>query len=64
MREADIKRLQALSKVIFGNTGNLRSNGKTLEYTRRHLENATRFKEIKDVVERWLYGNLAASGLA
>ncbi len=53
-RAEDAKRLQILSKVIFGDAGNLKSNGMQLEYTRRHLEHATRFKEIKDEIERWL----------
>ena len=53
-READIKRLKALSTVIFGEPGALTAGGKQLGYTRRHLEYATRFKEVKEVAERWL----------
>jgi len=53
-READVRRLQVLSELIFGNPGSLRSNGKQLQYSQRHLQHARRFEEIKDVVERWL----------
>jgi len=53
-REEDLKRLKALSTVIFGEAGNLMAGGKQLGYTRRHLEYATRFKEVKEVAERWL----------
>jgi len=53
-READIKRLKALSTVIFGEAGALIDGGRQLKYTRRHLEHAMRFKEIKEAAERWL----------
>ena len=52
-RAEDARRLQILSKVIFGDAGTLKSNGKQILYTRRHLEHAMRFKEIKDEIERW-----------
>jgi len=52
-READLKRLKATSKVIFGEVGALRSGGKQLAYTRRHLEHATSFEELKPSIERW-----------
>jgi len=53
-RKEDLKRLKALSTVIFGEAGNLMAGGKQLKYTRRHLEHAMRFKEIKEAAERWL----------
>lgn len=55
-REEDLKRLKALSTVIFGEAGNLMAGGKKLKYTRRHLEHAMRFKEVKEAAERWLRG--------
>jgi len=53
-READIKRLKALSTVIFGEAGALTDGGRLLKYTRRHLEYAARFKEVKEAAERFL----------
>jgi len=53
-READKRRLKALSIVIFGNEPSIMSDGGKLRFIRRHLEYAMRFKELKDVVERWL----------
>ena len=53
-READIKRLKALSTVIFGEPGALTAGDKQLGYARRHLEYAMRFKEVKEAAERWL----------
>jgi len=50
-READITRLRALATVVFGEPG--RMSGRNLRYTRRHLEHATRFKEIKEAAEKW-----------
>ena len=55
-REEDIKRLKALSTVIFGEAGAEVAGGKQLGYTRRHLEHATRFREVKEAAERWLRG--------
>ena len=55
-READLTRLRALSTVIFGEAGNLMAGGKQLGYTRRHLEHAMRFREVKEAAERWLRG--------
>ncbi len=48
------QKAKVLSELIFGNPGNLRSNGKQLQYSQRHLQHARRLEEIKDVVERWL----------
>ena len=53
-READRRRLKALSTVIFGETGSEVTGGRQLKYTRRHLEYAMRFKEVKEAAERWL----------
>ncbi len=53
-READIKRIQALSTAIFGKPGTLICGGKQLDYSGRHLEHAMQYKEIKEVAERWL----------
>ena len=53
-REEDRRRLKALATVIFGEAGSLTAGGRQLKYTRRHLEHAMRFKEIKEVAERWL----------
>ena len=50
-RKADLTRLKALSTVIFGEP-NL--SGRQLKFARRHLVYATRFKELKEVVEEWL----------
>ncbi len=55
-RKADIKRLKAISKVVFGKTGNLKSNGKQLQYTEGYLEYAMSYREIKEEVKRWLRG--------
>ena len=52
-READVKRMQILSKVIFGDAGYLKSDGKQILYFRRHLEHVARFAELKDDIERW-----------
>ena len=53
-REEDLKRLKALSTVIFGEAGSEEAGGRQLKYTRRHLEYAVRFKEVKEAAERWL----------
>jgi len=53
-READLTRLKALSTVIFGEAGNLMAGGKQLGYTRRHLEYAMRFREVKEAAESFL----------
>jgi len=53
-RETDVKRLQVLSQLLFDDTGNLISDGKQIQYTRRHLEHAARFK---DIIEKWLHKN-------
>jgi PaRep2b protein. len=55
-RKEDLKRLKALSTVIFGEAGSLMAGGKLLGYTRRHLEYAMRFREVKEAAERWLRG--------
>ena len=55
-READLTRLKALSTVIFGEVGSEVAGGRLLKYTRRHLEHAMRFREVKEAAERWLRG--------
>jgi len=55
-REEDRRRLKALSTVIFGEAGSEVAGGRQLKYTRRHLEHATRFREVKEAAERWLRG--------
>ena len=55
-READLTRLKALSTVIFGEAGAEVAGGRELRYTRRHLEHAMRFREVKEAAERWLRG--------
>ena len=55
-REEDLKRLKALSTVIFGEAGSEVAGGRELRYTRRHLEYAMRFREVKEAAERWLRG--------
>jgi len=52
--EEDLKRLKALSTVIFGEAGSEQAGGRELRYARRHLEYAMRFKEVKEAAERWL----------
>jgi len=46
-READLKRLKALATVIFGEAGSEVAGGKRLKYTRRHLEHAMRYREVR-----------------
>jgi len=53
-REEDLKRLKALSTVIFGEAGSEVAGGRELKYTRRHLEYAMRYSEVKEAAERWL----------
>ena len=53
-REEDLKRLKALSTVIFGEAGSEEAGGRQLKYTRRHLEHAMRFREVKEAAERFL----------
>jgi len=53
-REEDRRRLKALATVIFGEAGALIDGGRKLKYTRRHLEHAMRYREIKEVAEQWL----------
>ena len=55
-RKEDLKRLKALSTAIFGDAGSEVTGGRELRYTRRHLEHAMRFKEVKEAAERWLRG--------
>jgi len=55
-RKEDLKRLKALSTVIFGEAGSEEAGGTQLKYTRRHLEHAMRFREVKEAAERWLRG--------
>jgi len=52
----DRRRLKALATVIFGEAGSEVAGGRQLKYTRRHLEHATRFREVKEAAERWLRG--------
>jgi len=52
-REEDIKRLKALATVIFGETGTP-IGGRELLYTKRHLEHAMKYSEVKEAAERWL----------
>jgi len=53
-REEDRRRLKALATVIFGEAGSEVAGGRLLKYTRRHLEHAMRFREVKEAAERWL----------
>jgi len=53
-RKEDLKRLKALSTVIFGDAGSEQAGGKLLGYTRRHLEHAMRYREVKEAAERFL----------
>jgi len=53
-READLTRLKALSTVIFGEAGSLTAGGRKLGYTRRHLEYAMKYSEVKEAAERFL----------
>jgi len=53
-REEDRRRLKALATVIFGEAGSEVAGGKQLKYTRRHLEHAMKYSEVKEAAERWL----------